>query len=78
MEPLLFQKVECDLGHLDGVEFSGPWICALSCVSRAITLVILLFLNNFFCVVLVKHRIHIEEVYAMYINLVDILFLWIT
>jgi len=73
LHPLHLENVKGDLAHLNGVELGRPGVLGLAHESRVVTLVILLVLHDLCGVVLVEFVVHVEEVDAVYVDVIHVL-----
>lgn len=71
--PFQFQDIHSNLAHGDSVELGTLRVYSFANKSIFISFVVLLVFNCRHFVVLVVVRVHVEEVYAVHIYVVDIL-----
>ena len=67
------QNVESHFAQFNGVQLCAEWVCCLADEAVLVTLVIMLLVNHVRSVVLVILWIHIEEIYSVNINFINVL-----
>jgi len=73
-----FQQVRGKFAHFDGVKLGTDRIVGSSKVAGFILHLVVLSINDIGCVMLIKYRVHVEEVNLLDINFIDVLAYWIS